>query len=572
MKDEVLIGQNIKERYQLQEIIGTGGMGVVFKAYDHQNQQECAVKLLKMSVHKATTHQRFDEEIRLITKLNSPHIVQVYDTGVTIHHRRFVVMELLHGFPLSKILKSESILDAERALYIALGICTALETAHHIGVIHRDLKPANIFVDPTIDGDVIKILDFGIAKDLNREVSLSLTGTGMLVGTPTYMAPESFNDRSNITVTVDLYAVGLLLYRMIVGHIPFYPNHPNLPKAIQNMPIPIQVCWLHLNYVPPLISNIPKYLALFIAELLQKEPNKRPKDATQVIAKIHYILEQHYPKHHSLNETQVLPKDLFANVISKQEITSATDTVDHQDQNKTPINVQIHRNDSLEDSKITKDYPLKQDFTDPQDFTAPQESTNPHKIEEDLTTGQLNLAQPSSTNSRSPRYESIGVISSPSSKKSIRIHGLQSKHHSSSYSNANIKHLEHSSDTDTDTNTDTDTDTHLAKVDTETLALNPQKIRELHAELEALIKQTNPVTGSYISVFNQDPSTTKELLSKRETKSLNNRHNHMIEIKETQVFKSPKLKTKRFYLKRLTLLLCLVIPTVYYLLYGLRSI
>lgn len=551
MKDEVLIGQNIKERYQLQEIIGTGGMGVVFKAYDHQNQQECAVKLLKMSVHKASTHKRFDEEIRLITKLNSPHIVQVYDTGVTIHHRRFVVMELLHGFPLSKVLKNESILDAERALYIALGICTGLKTAHEIGVIHRDLKPANIFVDPTTDGDMIKILDFGIAKDLNREVSLSLTGTGMLVGTPTYMAPESFNDRSNITATIDLYAVGLLLYRMIVGHIPFYPNHPKLPKAIQNMPIPIQVCWLHLNYVPPLISNIPKDLALFIDELLQKKPDKRPTDATQVIAKIHRILEQHYPKYHSLNETQVLPKDLFENVINKQDLT--------------PIHVQVDRNESVATLKVDEVYPLKQDCTNTQNFMSSQKAMESDKIEEELATGQLQSADSSPTSTRPLRYEPIGVISSSSSKKNVRIHGLPSKRHSSLDSTKNIKDLEDSSDT-------APIVTNVEHVDTATLALNPQKIRELHAELEALIKQTDPVTGSYMSVPTQDPPATQEILSKRETKSITNRPNRIIESKETELFTLPRLKTKRFYLKRLILLVCFVIPTIYYLLYGLKSI
>ena len=477
MSDTSLIGHYIKGRYLLQEVIGTGGMGVVFKAYDHELQRKCAVKLLKSTVTKETTYQRFEEEIRLITKLNSPHIVQVYDAGVSEYKKRFVVMELLHGLPLSAILANETTLDAERGLHIALGICLALETAHQAGVIHRDLKPANIFVDPSPEGDLIKILDFGIAKDLNRDISLDLTSTGMLVGTPTYMAPESFSDQPHITAKVDLYAVGLLLHRMITGRIPFYPDHPDLPKAIRGMPIPIQICWLHLNSVPPLIDHIPIEIAEFITLLLEKDPYKRPQTAKAIIQKIHYLLHTYYPKNHEnqaeeFSNTQILPKSLFA------EVTHSLDV----------------------------------------DFMVQ---------EPEVTDNDLILEKHSSY----PASESLNV---DHDKNMTPIHDLPSR------TPMNIMGI-------SDKDEGKFVIPNMAHIDTETVALNPAKIKALHEELEAYME-----------------SQGMNVIAHKDTQALKRNKNH--DDVPTDLFMNPKVKRSRPYIRKLLLLLCILGMVCYYIL------
>ena len=124
-------------------------------------------------------------------------------------------MELLEGLPLSEIVKSETVLGVERCLYITHGILSALIAAHNEGVIHRDLKPENVFSVPKHEGETIKLLDFGIAKDLHRGTLLDLTRVGTLVGTPKYMPPESFEAQHIPTPQTDLYAVGILMYWMI---------------------------------------------------------------------------------------------------------------------------------------------------------------------------------------------------------------------------------------------------------------------------------------------------------------------------------------------------------------------
>jgi len=308
----------LSHRYQIEEQIGVGGMGVVYSARDlERGGRSCAIKVLKDSHRTEKSQRRFEEEIRCVRKLKSPHIVSVYETGQTgIEHglRQYVVMELVRGVPLSELLKGEP-LGPERAVHVALGVTEALKVAHREGVVHRDLKPANIIVGGTDEGDVVKILDFGIAKDLSREETLNLTRTGMLVGTPTYMSPERFEVDEPLTTAADLYSVGLLIYHMVQGRSPVYVKHPALPPEIRRLPSPLQICWLHVNHDPPPLADCPGALVTLTQELLAKSPSARP-DALSTHRRLNQILLTEYSPE-EVTITESLPHELFEPVLAQ---------------------------------------------------------------------------------------------------------------------------------------------------------------------------------------------------------------------------------------------------------------
>ena len=317
--DEWLIGHRLNERYLLTDVIGKGGMGIVYQATDEHEQKICAVKLLRTSKENERLRRRFEEEIRCISKLKSPHVIEVYDAGYTPEQKQFVVMELLEGLPLSEIVSTETVLGVERCLYITHGVLSALMVAHEQGIIHRDLKPENIFSVPKEKGETIKLLDFGIAKDLQRGTVLDLTRVGTLVGTPKYMPPESFEPQHVPTPQTDLYAVGILMYWMISGKVPFYPKHQAIPKQFSKLPHPAQVCWLHKFYTPnPL--EIPSEINELVFSLIQKDPQLRPKSAQECLYQVESLIDEYSASstHKLESPTEILPFQLITDVLNSQ--------------------------------------------------------------------------------------------------------------------------------------------------------------------------------------------------------------------------------------------------------------
>ena len=179
-----LIGTTINQQYLLTDILGEGGMGIVFKAEDlNLNNRLCAIKLLKGHTTDPNEVKRFEAELQIISKLRSPHVVQVLNKGYFEGHRLYIVMELLEGEPLSTLLKREKALKIKRAVQITKGVLAGLSEAHDYGVVHRDLKPANIFITRSRARDEItKVLDFGIAKDTNKDDTTGLTSASMIIG------------------------------------------------------------------------------------------------------------------------------------------------------------------------------------------------------------------------------------------------------------------------------------------------------------------------------------------------------------------------------------------------------
>jgi phosphate/phosphite/phosphonate ABC transporter binding protein len=210
-------------KYKLGRLIGEGGMGAVYEAEHTGLGVRVAVKLLnEMFTTDPAALARFRREARAAAAIRHGNIVEVTDTGTDDEGVPFIVMELLEGESLSSLLRRERVLPAPTAVAVASQILAGLAAAHDKNVIHRDLKPGNIILARTPDGATqVKILDFGISKFNVGNTSADVTATGAVVGTPRFMAPEQAKGQPDLDGRVDIYAVGVLLYRMVTGRLPF---------------------------------------------------------------------------------------------------------------------------------------------------------------------------------------------------------------------------------------------------------------------------------------------------------------------------------------------------------------
>ena len=223
-----LVGQRISDRYLVIRKLGEGGMGDVYLGEHEEIEKRLALKVLKHEYSsRPDVVARFKQEAISASRIKHPNVVDVFDFGQLEDGRFFLAMELLEGKDLADVLAHEGVLAPNRGLGIALQMCRALIAAHAKGVVHRDLKPENVFLSKTEDGEeTVKLVDFGIAKlrdvsaDGTQEERRKLTKTGMIFGTPEYMAPEQAAGR-NVDHRVDVYATGIILYEMFGGRVPF---------------------------------------------------------------------------------------------------------------------------------------------------------------------------------------------------------------------------------------------------------------------------------------------------------------------------------------------------------------
>jgi serine/threonine-protein kinase len=210
-------------RYRLQAPIGKGGMGEVWLAWDQSLRRNVALKILRVSTAPSPESvRRFELEAQAAGRLTGPHVARIFDFGASDDGLYFIAMEYLAGLNLSELVEKYGPLPPARATNLAMQICLALEEAHQAGIIHRDLKPHNLFLTRTTDDtDLVKLLDFGIARlrapGMNSE---RLTWTGMMVGTPTYLAPELWRG-AEADERSDLYALGVTLHFLLTGTTPF---------------------------------------------------------------------------------------------------------------------------------------------------------------------------------------------------------------------------------------------------------------------------------------------------------------------------------------------------------------
>jgi len=278
------IGQIIKERYEIAEILGEGGMAFVYKARDKQLQRDVAIKTLKPNyVNQEKFVDRFRREAQTAANLNHPNIVQIFDWG--IEDEPYFVMEYIEGNTLTSIISGNRTVGLNDILYIGSQVANGLKEAHKHGLVHRDIKPGNIMITP--DGKV-KVTDFGIVSLQNEESDI--TKTGAVLGTASYISPEQAQGKP-VSFESDLYSLGTVLYELIAGKPPFTGDSP------------IATATKHLTDKPEKLSNfrkdIPKALENAILKLLEKRPSDRFKSAEDLRA---LLLQQR--KQIQINQTQ----------------------------------------------------------------------------------------------------------------------------------------------------------------------------------------------------------------------------------------------------------------------------
>ncbi|HEY7546889.1 MAG TPA: SUMF1/EgtB/PvdO family nonheme iron enzyme [Blastocatellia bacterium] len=270
-----LIGTSIGNRYRIDEKIGAGGMGTVYRARRLLIGDDVAIKVLHLEI-MSDPHavERFRREAQAAARLKHPNAVMIYDFGVSEDGLFYLVMELVEGQSLRQIIRERGPLSPQMATEIVSQVCVVLEESHRNNIIHRDLKPDNIIVSTTTEGFRVKVLDFGIAKlrDIST-TSANITKSGAMMGTPHYMSPEQCMGEE-LDGRSDIYSLGIVLYEMLTGVVPF------------NSPVSSAVIVQHVTQEPPPLRSInvsvsPKVEAV-VMSALEKQREARPQTATDL--------------------------------------------------------------------------------------------------------------------------------------------------------------------------------------------------------------------------------------------------------------------------------------------------
>jgi len=269
--DQLRPGAVFAGRYEVKEILGAGGMGVVYRAFDRELQEPVAIKTLRAEALAGgnTALERFKQEIKLARRIAHRNVVRTYDLG-EVGGTYYLTMEFVEGTSLKQLISSRGKLPVPVTLTVGKQLCRALEVAHAEGVIHRDIKPQNMVVEPN---GFLKVMDFGIARLANPPKGKGLTEAGMSIGTPDYMSPEQLSGLE-VDARADLYAAGVVLFECVTGRVPFEA----------------ETTWAlvakHLEEQPPdprsLNGDVPEALATLILKAMAKEPAQRYATASEM--------------------------------------------------------------------------------------------------------------------------------------------------------------------------------------------------------------------------------------------------------------------------------------------------
>ncbi|MEV0410465.1 protein kinase [Streptomyces sp. NPDC050448] len=280
-------------RYQLRDLLGAGGMASVYLAYDSALDRQVAIKTLHSDLGREQSfRERFRREAQAVAKLSHTNIVSVFDTGegeVTFSGpgagdaavMPYIVMEYVEGQPLGSVLDADirqyGAMPADKALKVTADVLAALETSHEMGLVHRDIKPGNVMMTKR---GVVKVMDFGIARAMQSGVT-SMTQTGMVVGTPQYLSPEQALGRA-VDARSDLYSVGIMLFQLLTGRIPFDADSP------------LAIAYAHVQEEPVAPSSINRSITpamdALVARALKKNPNERFPTAAAMADEVARVL------------------------------------------------------------------------------------------------------------------------------------------------------------------------------------------------------------------------------------------------------------------------------------------
>lgn len=285
-----LVGTVVADRYRVEALLGAGAMGAVFRAEHVHMQKAVALKVLHSTMSQnPEVVRRFEREAVAAARIEHPNVATATDFGRLEDGSFYLVLEYIDGKSLGGLMEETGAMEAARACHIAIQIAAALAAAHAAGVVHRDLKPENVMLpDSERSGDIVKVLDFGMAKmqASSDARETKLTQHGAVYGTPAYMAPEQAAGHE-VDHRADLYALGLMMYEMLLGRGPF--------QADQVMALLVQQMTEKPAALP---SSVPRQISRLVMSLLEKKPERRPQTADDVVARLAEILGMPAPGPH----------------------------------------------------------------------------------------------------------------------------------------------------------------------------------------------------------------------------------------------------------------------------------
>ena len=272
--EELTRGTTFARRYEIIEELGKGGMGKVYRAEDKKIKEEVALKLIKPEIASdKKTIERFSNELKMARKIAHRNVCRMYDLGEE-KGTHYITMEYVPGEDLKRLVRKVGQFSAGKTISIAKQVCEGLAEAHRLGVVHRDLKPQNIMVDE--DGNA-RIMDFGIARSVKGK---GITGAGVMIGTPEYMSPEQAEVKE-VDQRSDIYSLGVILYEMVTGRVPFEGETP------------LGIAMKHKSEMPKdpreFNSQIPEDLSRVILRCLEKDKEKRYQSAGEVQSELENI-------------------------------------------------------------------------------------------------------------------------------------------------------------------------------------------------------------------------------------------------------------------------------------------